>query len=135
MTPAKRIGSLTLAVLAGLAITTASASAFSVKNVKMHSDGKRLTYSLTICTTSKATLKLTGTFSGSGLSTAKPGATQYQSKGCWPAAVSVPVVKTQATCAPAACGAVRGKTYRGRVFVTDTHTKRSSSTARRQTRA
>lgn len=124
-----------LAGLVGLALCASTASAFTVKQVRMHSDGKRLTYSLIICTPHRATLTLAGTMTATGQRTARPGATQYQDKGCYPAAVSVPVVARQGSCVAAGCGAVRGHLYRGRVVVTDSRTKRSSVTARRQARA
>ncbi|WP_372789243.1 hypothetical protein [Paraconexibacter sp.] len=126
------------AVLMAVLASASSASAFTVKNVKMRSDGKRLTYSMVICTTSKATLKLSGVFTSKsrGTRTAKPGATQYQDKGCWPATVSVPVTRTVTkNCRSNVCTARKGRTYYGRVTVTDKKTKKSRRTSRLRTRA
>ncbi len=128
---------LAVALLASL-VFASNASAFTVKNMKMRSDGKRLTYSMVICTTSKATLKLSGVFTSKskGTRTAKPGATQYQDKGCWPATVSVPVTRTVTkNCRSNVCTARKGRTYSGRVTVTDKKTKKSRRTTRRSARA
>jgi hypothetical protein len=81
-----------------------------------------MTYSVTICTSSKATLRVPGKFTPKvrtrGARTAKPGAKQYQDKGCWPAVINVAVVKRiRGGCIAAACPTVRGVRYSARLTI------------------
>lgn len=132
----RMITALTLVLVTTI---TASASAYEIKDFRLHTSGGRLTYSMVICTATKATLKLTGTFTptakGGGLKTAKPGSMQYQDKGCYPAAVSAPVRRNLAPCAPQVCAVKKGRTYRVSVHIVDQHTKRARTTPKRTARA
>ena len=125
---------LVLALALWLA-AAATASAFTIKNAKLQHQSGRFVYALTICTSSQATLKLSAKFSTSGVKAARPGSTQYQSKGCWPALVAARISKKRESCSPLECPVVKGHMYTVRVTVKDTKTGRSKSAPVRKGRA
>lgn len=114
----------------------ASRPALTVKAAKLGVQSGRLTYSLEICTRVKSVLRIRATFkplSGSGgARTITPGATQYQSAGCWPAFVSAPVARSVRSCAPLRCPALAGHRYTVTVRIIDEHPSVTAQGPRKQ---
>lgn len=116
-----------------------SASAFTVKSAKLISYKGELVYVFAICAPSGGQFDIAATFTPKpkkkGLKTLHPGATQTQSKGCYPARVSAKIVKKQGSCTGLECGAVKGHVYRARVTVTDKKTGKKKHPKTKQRRA
>jgi hypothetical protein len=102
---------------------------FTLKKAYVQTESKRLVYSVIVCTTGKAKLSVTSSFTPvkKGVPTARPGATQYQSSGCWPAQVAASIKAHAASCKPLECPVVAKRKYRIVVKITNPATKKTVS--------
>ena len=98
-----------------------SSPGFTLKRAYVQVEAGRLVYTVTVCTTGQAKLSVTSSFTPlkHGVPVARPGATQYQSAGCWPAVVAASIVRHAPACKPLACPVVAGKRYRITVRITN----------------
>jgi hypothetical protein len=102
---------------------------FTLKRAYVQTESKRLVYSVIVCTKGKATLSVTSSFTPvkKGVPTAHPGATQYQSSGCWPAQVAASIKPHAASCKPLECPVVAKRKYKIAVKITNPATKKTVS--------
>jgi hypothetical protein len=102
---------------------------FTLKRAYVQIEAKRLVYSVVVCTKGKAKLSVTSSFTPvkKGVPTARPGATQYQSSGCWPAQVAASIKSHAASCKPLECPVVVKRDYNIRVKITNTATRKTVS--------
>jgi hypothetical protein len=120
---------------AAFSLTAGSASAFTLKQASLTKSGGRLVYSVVVCTSSRAKLSVSATFSTSGVKAARPAATQYQDKGCWPAVVGTSIARRAAPgCNPLVCPVLVGHLYTARVRITDLATHQSKRAPKRRAR-
>jgi hypothetical protein len=133
---------LILAVLATTAFALvpaagASSTAFSTKGFGVSERSGRVYYTLTICSSGKTSFEVQGAFKpvSRGVITPRPGSTQYQTSGCWPAQVSAPIASRVGSCAPISCAVQRGRWYEDSVVVTDQGTHASEHAPSRKFKA
>jgi hypothetical protein len=102
---------------------------FTLKRAYVQTEANRLVYSVMVCTKGKAQLSVTSSFTPvkRGVPTARPGSTQYQSSGCWPAQVAASIKARAASCKPLECPVVAKRRYKIVVKITNPATKKTVS--------
>jgi hypothetical protein len=119
------LASILLALSLGTGAEPAAARAITTKGNSLGIAFHELTYTVTICThtsqTTRSVFGLRATFTPvGGAHGAKPittTATVYQTGGCWPAFIGVPLARAEPAACGAGCPAVVGQRYRAQVVI------------------